>query len=402
MVQRSNKVVAVLLLLVWIGIILGYFVLKGSYNFEGNLVVSEMSFTYTGGSDRSFLRQIPNIKALDLEGTQAQPLLLNGTFHSDDQAIDAQLQKAKGHLTVTMPQNTSSLRLEVSDPSQPKKQQLSVLYLSINPETRINQLKYQQDQVHPISHLSFCLQSANQTSEACLSHDGSTNTSGTHPIGTLELQLNEQPPGEKPLILTLKGVTIPELGIQASDSLPTLQYSPTFIERSLELRSPSTIFIDLPRSRDLSSNQPNWFWSDFDVRDVRFSEFQQTGNVSEEVETSTILSGKVRLKDEVMELQKNQFLIVQSKHPGIRKLRFIQLHPETPVGLQTFISGESRGISVGLYKEFPVQSIEPSWLSKNFSQEAINALLAFIATITAIFLPRLFPEPKEGIDLDSP
>lgn len=50
---------------------------------------------------------------------------------------------------------------------------------------------------------------------------------------------------------------------------------------------------------------------------------------------------------------------------------------------------------MGLDPKFPVESIKPSWLSKYFSQEAVNALLAFIAALTAVLLPRLFPEPPK-------
>ena len=79
--------------------------------------------------------------------------------------------------------------------------------------------------------------------------------------------------------------------------------------------------------------------------------------------------------------------------PGIRKLRYLSINPLKPQGLQTFISGKSKGIAVGLYPQFPIQSINPSWLSKYFSSEAIAAILSFISAFTAVVLEKIvFPD----------
>jgi hypothetical protein len=132
-----------------------------------------------------------------------------------------------------------------------------------------------------------------------------------------------------------------------------------------------------------------------EVSQVSFSRFDTTGYVKDELEISTILEGKVRMGAQVMELQPEQFLIIPPGQPGVRRLRSIRIDPKSPQWLQTLISGESNSIAVGLYSEFPVQTIKPSLLSKYLSQEAINALLAFIGAFTAVLYPRLFPEAPQ-------
>jgi hypothetical protein len=96
---------------------------------------------------------------------------------------------------------------------------------------------------------------------------------------------------------------------------------------------------------------------------------------------------------ETMKLQPNQFLIIASK-PGIQKLRYIQIQPKSPQGLKTLFFGESNSLAAGLYPQFPVQRIEPSWLSKHLSQEAVNAILSFVGALTGFFLPRLLPNSQ--------
>ena len=99
------------------------------------------------------------------------------------------------------------------------------------------------------------------------------------------------------------------------------------------------------------------------------------------------------MKDRELELEKNQFLIIANDKPGIRKLRYLSINPLQTQGLQTFISGKSKGIAVGLYREFPIKTIKPSWLSKYFSSEAIAGILSFISAFTAIVLEKiLFPD----------
>ncbi|MBW4660515.1 MAG: hypothetical protein KME15_17730 [Drouetiella hepatica Uher 2000/2452] len=390
--RRWDIWLVLFLLLLWVAVLLGSFVWRGSYIFEGNLIVQEMGFTYAGDTERRFLSTIRRLKKLDIEGSQPQPLVLTGKFSSSDPMLNQKLSQ-RDRLAIEFPYADSRLIF-----TPVKESELAILEARIQPATQINQLKYQAQPGQP-AQLSFCLQSVNTPLETCQlrSNLPDTPTSATaKPLGTLKLQL-----GQQPLALSIERFNIPELGIKtdisAFQSLD-LQFTPSFDESTLSLLSPTRLFIDLPDFAKAANsekvNLPQWLWGDFDVQDVRFSSTETTEVVTDELPTSTILLGEVQMQRQSLQLKENQFLIIASK-PGIRKLRYIQIHPQSPQGLQTLVSGESQGIKVGLYPQFPIQSIEPSWLSKHFSQEAINAILAFIAALTGVLLPRLFPEPPK-------
>ncbi len=400
--EWRDRAPAILILLAWFAIALANFVIPGSYVFEGSLIVRGMNFTYAGGADKSFLTAIEGIQGFDLQGKQTKPLLLTGRFSSDDAALDRQL-RSRRQLRLELPYATSRL---IVAPVNPDDSQLSLLELSLRPGSRVNQLTYRTSS-HPDAtrpdairldtsqQLSFCLQSERKSAESCLFPDDLTHAApgkdDAPAVGTLELQL-----GEQPLWVTTSLVALPELGIQADPDdreERTFQFTPTIGEPPLDaLLSPTAIAIALPQKTDTAEpDRPNqWFWGDLEVKDTRFIEFQMGDRTTDEIQISTILAGEVRMGSEKMQLQKHQFLIVSSEKPGIQQLRYIQIHPQDPAGLQTFISGKSAGIATGLYPDFPVQSIQPGWLSKYLSPEAVSALLAFLATCTAIFLPRLF------------
>ena len=386
-IRRWDLLLLYFLLLLWIAVLLGNFVFRGSYVFEGNLLVQEMSFTYTGDTERRFLNTIRNLKNLDIAGSQPQPIVLTGKFSSPDPALNQKLRQ-RDRLAIELPYADSRLIFKPGKASE-----LALLEVRIQPNTQISQLKYQASPAQ----LSFCLLAANIPAKTCQLPDRNTPTPATaSPLGNLKLQL-----GQQPLTLSLEKFNIPELGIKTDGNTSqnlTLQFVPSFDESQLTLRSPARLFIDLPdfakTSNAATGKPPQWLWGDLDVRDVSFSRSETTEVVTDELPSSTILSGEVQMEGKSLQLKENQFLIILSK-PGIRKLRYIQIHPQSPQGLQTLISGESQGIKVGLYPKFPVQSIEPSWLSKHFSQEAINAILAFIAALTGVLLPRLFPEPPK-------
>lgn len=179
-----------------------------------------------------------------------------------------------------------------------------------------------------------------------------------------------------------------------ADQEISLQFIPEVDELFLPIISPTHLFIKLPENNQTEKlvTETQWLREDIEVSNVTFSRFDITNNVTDEIKKSTILEGKVRMGNKIIELQPNQFLTILSKKPGIKKLRYIQIKTQYPQGLKTLFFGKSKGIAVGLYPEFPLQKIEPSWLSKYLSQEAINSILAFIAAFTGILLPRLFPE----------
>ena len=388
--------VAIALLGFWLFILLGNYVLKGKFFFEGNALVQEINFTYAGQKDQQqFLNTISGIKKIDLEGSQPEPLVLTGKFSSADPTLNQQISKLD-RLSIQLPYAQSRFILTPATSVTPAKlapaSELKILDLRLLQNSQVNQLAYQ-TQRHQ---LSFCLQTATALQSNCrFSADEQPTQTNPTSVSTLQLLLGQ------PLTVDLESIGLEQLGIKASrdDSQPlSFQFIPNKTELLLTLLSPTHLYIDLPSipsKPNASSDRPTeWLRGDLDVEKVNFIRFENTGNTNDEITASTILNGEVRMGRETMKLQPNQFLVVASK-PGITKLRYIQIQSKSPQGLKTLFFGESDSLAVGLYPKFPVQRIEPSWLSKNLSQEAINAILSFVAALTGFFLPRLFPDSSK-------
>jgi hypothetical protein len=386
--RNRDRTLALVLLLTWIAILLGNFVFRGNYVFEGNLLVQEMSFTYAGSDEKLFLDSIEHIQALAFHGALSQPLTLTGEFSSPDPALNQKLSQLQ-KLEIELPSPTS--RVTFSPVNSVQKSQLTLLELRINPQSQVQQLAYT---LKPQG-LSFCLQSQSDESDDCWNQESLPTNFAQSVVGQIQLQL-----GQQPLMVNLEAVNIPKLGSQITSA--ELQFTPKIHELILPLLSPSEFFITLPKS----SKADEWLRGDVEVKDVQFQKRDRTGNVQDEFIKSTILDGKVRLGGQTLELQPDQFLLVLPEKPRlpfsatseIQKLRYIQINTQSPQGLRTLFSGHAAGIAAGLYSEFPVQKIEPSWLSQYLSDEAIAAILGFITAFTGIFFPRLFPEPPKDKD----
>ena len=385
-IKRSHLIITIITALIWIILILLLIVFKGSYIFEGQIVASEMSFTYNGKSEKPLLQNVMGVGKIDLRGKQAQSLTLKGKFTSEDDIINQKLNKLD-KIKVDFPYSTSRLILTSNDPDLEK--EFGISELRINPQTRINQLTYNQDQ-----QLYFCLQSAAQPSEYCLfpeNADNDSKLSAAQSLGNLNLRLAKQT-----YILNLEQINIPEINItsdQNSYQSLELKYIPQTQEPQLNILSPTQIRINLPKKTktkpDQETENHQWFYEDLDVKDVDFYRFQQSSNVRDEIQNSTIISGKLRMHRQDLNLEKNQFLIVADDKPGIRKLRYLSINPQKPPSLTTFISGKSKGIATGLYPQFPIAQIQPSLLAKYLSSEAIAAVLSFFSAFTALVIEKV-------------
>lgn len=411
--QRAGKIYrfwGIVLLIFWLTIILGYF-LPISYVFEGNLTVDSLSFTYNGNTDKRLLNEITGVKNLDIMGSNSQAVVLEGNFSSNsDLELDRKLKTLpESKLKIEFPYPTSRLILKVACEGQPQdncpdnSSSLSLLSLPIKPGTKVQQFAYNSDR-QELSQLSFCLQSPQESAEACSYPESLIGEQSRQPqeVGSLQVQL-----GQQPLAVSLENVNLPQLKIKTEIDAPTFidfQYQPTDQESTLQLSSPTQVYIHLPELPAKSqAREPEWLGEDFAVQDVRFSRPKKTGNVTEEIQASTILAGEIRLKKEKLELQPQQFLIVEPPQPGIQRLRSLgiktkekdnKVKDNSARGLQVFVSGKSSLIAAGLYPNFPVEEIQFNWLS-NFPQEAINTILAFLGALTAILLPHIFPDsPK--------
>ena len=381
--RKGDRIWGIVWLLIWIVILVAYF-FPTRYTFNGYLQAREMNFTYTGFEQRLFLT-LDNIKQFDLQGSQPNPLTLRGKFSSSD----PQLNQKLSHLTklqVQLPYATSRIIIAPVDEKSPTTE-LSISELRINPDIQIQHLAYQ---TAP-NQMSFCLQNASQSPQACLFPENlpiQATPADSPSIGRLALKL-----GQQKLNLTFGKFNSPELG-NGNDT--SFDYIPIGDELQLNILSPTQLFISLPKIAKTSSPQSNDFseslWGDLDVKNVQFFQYKRNPtNVTDEQEISTIIEGKVRMGNQTMDLQADQFLILPSNEPGITKLRYIRLNTKSPQGLSTTFTGSSTRIAAGLYPEFPVQEIHANFLSK-FPPEAISALLSFIAALTGMFLPRLFAE----------
>ncbi len=194
----------------------------------------------------------------------------------------------------------------------------------------------------------------------------------------------------------MEQINIPELNITSDNNsyqALELNYTPQTQEPQLNILSPTQIRIDLPKPTKIKPDQETensqWFYADFDVKDVNFYRFKQSSNVRDEIQNSTIISGKLRMHDKELNLEKNQFLIVADEKPGIKKLRYLSINPKQPPSLRTLISGKSKGIAAGLYPQFPIAEIKPSLLSQYLSSGAIAAILGSLSTFTLLTLEKI-------------
>jgi len=387
--QRRDRLFALILMGVWLSILLGNFFLKGNLVFEGNLVAKAISFTYAGQEEKLFLQPMRNLQTLDIQGAQPQPLVLTGRFSSPDAAIQQKLSQLN-KLTLSLSSPMSRLVMESSKPGV--NNQLSILELRLYPNTQVSQLTYDFSR----SELSFCVLTESLPAKTCLFPDNSLpgSSSSQPPVGKVILAL-----GQTPLSLNLERVSIPELSITAdgNDILPEISFTPELGEPGVELLSPTQLYIRMAATPTIgepqASNALDYIRADIEVKNVQFIGLDPSTNINDELQVSTLLDGEIRMGSQTMKLNPDQFLIIPTNQPGISRLRYIRLNPTTPKGLKILISGKSNSIATGLYPDYPVQKIEPSFLSKYFSQEAINAILAFIGAFTAVLLPRLFPDP---------
>jgi hypothetical protein len=397
-IRRRDQLLAILLLLIWIVLLLGNFYFRGVSRFEGTLTTQTMSFTYNDQANKLFLNNINNIAKLTITGKQPTNLTLNGKFSSLDSTLNLKLQPLT-HLDIQLATPRSSLILETANAK--KGNAIVLKELRILPNTQIEQLAY----LPNTKQLKFCLQSSSQELNTCenLSPVESKPTS----LGTLKFSVNPTA-----INLYLIKVKIPKLGIEEETLQETqLRWQPEGQDFILTLSAPTSLQIDFPKTvktaeGNTTEDVAQTIRGNIPVKNVRFSKLDRTGNVSDDIETSEILEGEVRMMGQSLKLQPSQFLIIPtnrdfdktncrispSENPGIQLLRDIRINTKSPQGLQTLFTGESKCLEIGLYERFPTQSIEPSWLLKYLPQEGINAIYTLIGAFTGILFPRLFPE----------
>jgi hypothetical protein len=373
------------LIVVWGGLVWGYFFWRGPATFEAALTVRQLSFTYTGQDDRPILQDLKQLTELDLAGQTAAPVELIGRFSSPDPALNQQLQ-GRDRLVLTFAQADSRLLAQVPA-AKDAASGLTLLKVNLPPQSRVDHLAY-----FPKSRrISVCLRTANSPADHCIATP-EQQTQPT-PLGKAQVQW-----GDRPLNLTLTQVAISGLPASFNDgSDRTITYQPEGNESQINLASPTRLSVGVPDLKRVldpeTGDSPPWIAQELPVADLRFNRLVMTGRPNEELELSSLLGGKVRLDDKTLEFQREQFLVLADGSPGFQRLRSISIDPQNAIGWLILASGESTEIAAGLLPRLPVQAIQSqTYLASRVSSEAMSALLSFLSALIGIFIPRLFPD----------
>ncbi|MEH2010911.1 hypothetical protein [Nostoc sp.] len=353
-VARKKLVLFVIGLLLSFGAIIFAAILPSAHIFEGNLIVEEMSFTYSGQEPKLFLQSMRQITNLESEGIQT--LTFTGKFKSESLPQLNQLDTLK----IELNDSKSKLIIAPANPKLPSEIDLSELRLQ--PNTTVAGLSY--DSYNKI--LNFYLQ-PHLAPEL-------SNTPNN-----LKLYL-----GEQPLKISLEGYKFIGINLAISPDTQTpieFNLTPDNKELKLEITQNNKIYITTFRPPQDESEQ--WFRGKIATKDVQFQRVDSNGNLSDNLAISTIIEGKIRMVEQEREIRQNQFLMGKKADTplNIERISHLQIAPEK--GLEVRISGKTEQIKIGLDKEFPVSSIQGSWLDGVLPRDAIIALFSFgAATIT--------------------
>ncbi len=351
--RKRISVVFALILLILFGSTALVTLIPSQHKFEGHLLVQELSFT-TNQPNQLFLNSIRGITQLVCQGKQT--ISLTGSFQSNTEpkfnqvnSLDIELYSPNSHLIIA-PANP-----EVSS-------EIELIELRLQEPTNITSLIYNAFG----NRLALSLQPINFQPQ---------NTTSN----SLQLYL-----GEQPLKIILEGYRLPKLVLQDSSDAPNsleLTFSPDIKDLKLALGELTNLSINLPNPERVDSTQ--WLWGNLSVQDINFTTVQRTGvDATDELDTSTILKGTIRMSEKELPIEPNQFLMIDD--PGIQKLRHLQIkHPE---GFEVRFAGKTKLVQVALDPDFPISKIQSSVLNRVFSNELVIAIISFCSAMVAALL----------------
>ncbi|PSN81331.1 hypothetical protein C8B47_01910 [filamentous cyanobacterium CCP4] len=325
------------------------------YNFESRLLVNQLSFV-NKEPDSLFINRIRGIKEITITGVQKNELTLNGQFSGIQ--IDNTYQ-----LDIELPYEYSKIifRPNPSEVSIPVDMELTEVYLQ--DETIVNELRYA-----PSSQtLSFQLVQNLQNSGALLNK--------------IRIFM-----GNHPLQLVLEGYRLPQMGMEDPEgSAPlTILYLPDIKDLELTLPVSSTVSMKLPNFSDSEIDSRDWFWGDFQVEDVKFSQERRIGlSIDEELVLSTIQEGVARMADQELKIEADQFLIAEE--PGVERLRQIKI--QNNKGLDVRASGRTKKLQVGFDPNFPIRELSSNFFMQFLPRDLVIALISFSSAMAASLLP---------------
>ena len=333
---------SVTLLLVFIA----YIFVPVEASFEGILTVNKLNFT-ANQPNKLWLESIRGITQLELGGEQTLPL--TGQFFSESEprlnqvnSLVIELLNSRSKLIIVPVNSQISSDIELTE-------------LRLLQKTDITELTYK-----PFNHR--LLISLRPTS----SQIKPTNSNFLKLVFYL---------GNQPLKLFLEGYRIPNLNLQDSPDVPNpleLTFTPDNSNLNLDISKPVNLSINLPNPSSVDSN--HWFRDDLAIQEINFYEKSRTGiDNKDEIYSSTIVSGKIRVAEQELKVEQDRFLLVDK--PGIQKLRHIEIkHPQ---GLEVRFAGKTKRIQVGLDSSFPVDTIQSNWLNNFLPKDYIIAIVSF-------------------------
>ncbi|OAB58808.1 hypothetical protein AY600_02780 [Phormidium willei BDU 130791] len=381
--QHILHIIALLLLAISAVFIIAFFV-PVSVSFEGNIISRQVSFTNRVQRNQLLINSMRSISRLEIEGLQANPVTLWGEFRTDDDTEDI---NELNEVEMTLPSPDSKLIFETGDPDNPS--QLEIQSLRLPPGTQVRYLAYDPER-HQLS-LSLNPPKA-ETPKAETPEEDTPEED--NPGIRVQLAL-----GGNPLQVIAEYVRSPQLQSLPSDNgmieeteifdynQEQFSWTPFSTELNLFFPNEITLYIDLPdlQGRDYQ----DWFWGGFEVTDVDFTYNATTANVPDELVRSTILEGQIKFLNEDLLLESEQFLVLPSSSK-IQRIPRLQLHPDSPAGLQVRLQGKTNEVAVGLDPDFPVRRLKSNFWEQRLSRELITVLLTVCSVMIGYLIPWLF------------
>lgn len=365
--RKRRQVFALILLALFTGILLLALV-PGQRRFEVQVVATQFSFdTALPGDEpqRRFLDSIRDLESLSLTGRYPEAVTLTGQFTNESLGNFSEL-------TLEMPYDDSLIRFEpVVETDTDFSSGLAVLELHLQ-----NQMSVEAEYV-PFS----------RRMELRFTHAIPPNSDQER---VLELYL-----GQRPLQMTLEGYRLSVAGQTLEDpegNQPlSLTFQPDIPELALLLPETGSLSLALPSLSNIDTLR--WFWGNLPVSQIAFTteEFRR----GDSLVRSSILSGLVRMGDQKIDIEADQFLLL--KNPGIQRIRYLKLIEDE--GIEVRAMGTTALAQVGLDPDFPVRSLRSNIIARVFRPDVVVAIVSFsgamVATLLGWFVDNLFQSPAE-------
>lgn len=326
----------------------------GQHRIETQVVVTQLSFETALSKEeprRRFLDSIRNLEAISLKGLYPESLTLSGTFAGSTIGRQTKLE-------IELPYDYSQIQFSpLDDATTASTAELELLALQLQDQTNVETLQY-----------------------APFSRRLTLDFNHATPPDSVTGSLLEIDFGQQPLQLTIEGYRLPQFGLEDTDgnSPLTLTFIPDIKELGLPLPQQGTLSLSLPPLTNRDTLR--WFWGNMPVTQTSFTiEERRDGDV---LERSTIRRGKVRLADQSLDIEADQFLLL--KKPGIQTLRYLQLIDGE--GIEVRARGKTAAAQIGIDTDFPVQGLRSNIIARVFRPDVVIAIISFSGAMVASLL----------------